>query len=154
MRKLAFSMALVMSFAGPAAAADIASPQEPVGPDGGWTFTFAPYLWAAGMKGDIAQFGLPEVDVDLSFSDIMKNFDIGVMGVGEARNGRFGILTDLLYLKLSAGNHVDPKGPFEGDIDLSTETLTVLGGLEYRLIDDDAGSLDALAGGRLWYVNT
>jgi opacity protein-like surface antigen len=153
-RKLAFSLAVIIGLAGPAAAADLAPAQEPVGPDGGWTFTFAPYLWAAGMKGHIGQFGLPEVDVDLSFSDIMKNFDFGVMGVGEARNGRFGILTDLLYLKLSAGNHVDPKGPFEGDIDLSTETLTVLGGLEYRLIDDNAVSLDALAGARLWYVNT
>ena len=154
LRKLAFSLAAVMSLAGPVAAADLAPPEEPIAPDGGWSFTFAPYLWAAGMQGDIAQFGLPEVDVDLSFSDIMKNFDIGVMGVGEARHGRFGVLTDLLYLKLSAGHNVDPKGPIDADVDLSTETLTFLGAAEYRLIDDEAGSLDALAGARLWWVDT
>ncbi|MGO7778185.1 hypothetical protein ACC741_37130, partial [Rhizobium johnstonii] len=27
----------------------------------GWTFTVAPYFWMAGISGDIAQFGLPEV---------------------------------------------------------------------------------------------
>jgi opacity protein-like surface antigen len=145
---------VLMSLAGPAAAADLAPPEEPVAPDGGWTFTFAPYLWAAGMQGDIAQFGLPEVDVDLSFSDIMQNFDIGVMGVGEARHDRFGILTDLMYVRLSAGNHVDPKGPIDADVDLTTETFTFLGAAEYRLIDNEAGTLDALAGARLWWVST
>jgi opacity protein-like surface antigen len=154
LRKLAFSLALVMSLAGSAAAADLAPAEEPVAADGGWTFTFAPYLWAAGMQGDIAQFGLPEVDVDLTFSDIMKNFDVGVMGVGEARHDRFGILTDLLYVKLSAGNSVDPRGPIDADVRLMTETFTFLGAGEYRLIDDEAGSLDALAGARLWWVGT
>ena len=112
------------------------------------------FLGTTGFDTRTAQCGLPEVDVDLSFSDIMKNFDIGVMGVGEARHGRFGVLTDLLYLKLSAGHNVDPKGPIDADVDLSTETLTFLGAAEYRLIDDEAGSLDALAGARLWWVDT
>jgi opacity protein-like surface antigen len=154
LRKLAFSLALAIGLAGPAGAADLAPPAEPVAANGGWTFAFAPYLWAAGMTGDIAQFGLPEVDVDLSFSDIMENFDIGFMGVGEVRHDRFGILTDLMYIKLSAGNHVDPKGPIDAKVDLSTETFTFLGAAEYRLIDDEAGSLDALAGARLWWVST
>jgi opacity protein-like surface antigen len=154
LRELALSLALLTGLAGSAAAADLAPPEEPVAPDGGWTFTFAPYLWAAGMQGDIAQFGLPEVEVDLSFTDILDHFDIGVMGVAEARHDRFGILTDLMYIKLSADNHIDPKGPVVAQVDLSSETLTVLGALEYRLIDDAAGSLDALAGARLWSVST
>jgi opacity protein-like surface antigen len=51
-----------------------------------------------------------------------------------------------------SGGHHEPSGAGPGS--LSTETLTVLGAFEYRLIDDEAGSLDALAGARLWSVST
>lgn len=151
LRRLAFSAAVLAGLAGPASAADIVAPEET---ESGWTFTFAPYLWAAGLEGDIAQFGLPAVEVDISFLDILNHFDIGVMGVGEARNGRFGVLTDLLYLKVSAESEVDPKGPIDADIELTSETFTLLGAAEYRLIDDEAGTLDALAGARVWWVST
>lgn len=39
----------------------------------GWTFALAPYLWAAGLSGDVVKFGLPAVDVDSSFSDILRH---------------------------------------------------------------------------------
>ncbi len=48
-----------------------------------WRFRVAPYLWAAGISGDFAQFGLPEVEVNRSFSDVLENLDVGVMGVLE-----------------------------------------------------------------------
>jgi hypothetical protein len=48
-------------------------------------------------EGDIGQFGLPEVHVDLSFLDILNHFDVGVE---EARHDRFDLLTDLMYIKL------------------------------------------------------
>src|SRR5262249_54869666 len=38
--------------------------------------------------------------VDASFSDIMKNFDIGLLGRFEGRRGRLGFSTDLVYLNL------------------------------------------------------
>ena len=145
-------MALALGIAGPAAAADLTAP-EPVDIDSGWTFTFAPYIWAAGLEGNIAQFDLPEVDVDLTFLDILDHFDIGVMGVAEARNDRFGFLSDLLYIKISADKNLS-AGPLDVDIDMTTETLTFLGAAEYRLIDSDAGTLDALAGARVWWVNS
>src|SRR6476620_4895597 len=155
LRRLNSSLAVLFALAGPAAAADLVAPdQVEVTTDSGWTFAFAPYLWAAGMKGDIGQFGLPEVEVDLSFLDILNHFDIGVMGVGEARHDRFGFLTDLMYIKLSAGSEVDPKGPINADIDLTAETFTALGAAEYRVIDEEAGTLDALAGARVWWVST
>src|SRR4051812_44657979 len=83
----------ILFFAAPisiAGAADIAPlPTEPE-----WTFTLAPYVWAAGLQGKVAQFGLPEVDVDATFGDILKHFDIGVMAAGEVRHDRFSIATD------------------------------------------------------------
>ncbi|MEY9558466.1 hypothetical protein [Sinorhizobium fredii] len=59
-------------------AADVYSPMTPevqqTETEDGWTFTFAPYFWAAGISGDVAQFGLPAVEIDSSFSDILERF--------------------------------------------------------------------------------
>ena len=53
-----------------------------------WQFQVTPYLWAAGIEGDIATLpGLPEASIDLSFSDVIENFKIGGMLVAEARKG-------------------------------------------------------------------
>lgn len=49
-----------------------------------WTYAVSPYFWAAGMLGDIAQFGLPAVHLDPSFSDILKNLDFAAMVVGRS----------------------------------------------------------------------
>ena len=152
LRRLTCSAVVLLGLAGPAAAADLLAPEE-VATESGWTFSFAPYLWATGLEGDIAQFGLPEVEVDASFLDILKHFDFGFMGVGEARYGNLGFMSDLMYIKVSADNEVN-AGPLDAEIELSSEMLTLLGAAEYRLIDGEGGSLDALAGGRLWWVKT
>jgi hypothetical protein len=149
--RLIGSVAVVYAFVGPAAAADLLAPEQ-VTTESGWTFAFAPYLWAAGIDGDVAVRGLPEVDVDASFLDILEHFDIGFMGVGEARYGRFGFLSDVMYLKVSDDSHVDAR-LVDADIDLTAETFTGLGAAEYRLIEEEGGSLDALAGARVWWVN-
>ena len=69
-------------------AADIRSPMTPAvqetTTESGWTFSFAPYFWAAGLSGDVAQFGLPEAHVDASFSDIFDHLDFGAMAIGLA----------------------------------------------------------------------
>ena len=59
-------------------------------------------FWAAGLDGAISFKGIPEQPVSASFSDIMKNFDIGLMGRLEARKGRVGFVTDLFYTNLGA----------------------------------------------------
>jgi hypothetical protein len=76
-------------FASSARAADIYSPltpeTKPVLTEGGWTFSVAPYAWAAGLSGDTSQFGLPIVHLDSSFSDILDHLDFAAMAIGEAR---------------------------------------------------------------------
>ena len=52
--------------------------------EGGWTFSFAPYFWAAGLSGDLEQFGLPAVDVNASFRDIFDHLEFGAMAIGVA----------------------------------------------------------------------
>jgi hypothetical protein len=145
----------VLLLAGTAFAADAALPETPpdLPQESGWTFTVAPYLWMAGIKGTVGQFGLPPVDVDASFIDILENFDIGAMAVGEARNGRFGVAFDFQYVKVSAGADT-PIGLIADSVEVTSQTLTALAALEYRVVQTDTASVDLMAGGRLWSVDT
>jgi hypothetical protein len=78
-------------------------------------FEVTPYLWAAGIDGDI-QFGrLPKTNVDQSFSDILDVLGIGVMGAFEARKDRWGFLFDAMYLKIS--DDASTPGPLFGDVE-------------------------------------
>lgn len=150
-KRIVAAGALFLAGASPAFAADIVAP-EPV-PENGWTFVVAPYFWAAAMDGKVGQFGLPDVEVDAKFSDILKNLDFGAMGVVEARNGSFGLVADVMYVKLSADQGVEARR-VDADVELTSETFSALVAAEYRLIETDGGSLDLLAGGRYWAVTT
>jgi hypothetical protein len=103
-------------------AADVYTPVAPeaeqVVTESGWTFTIAPYFWAAGMEGDIGQFGLPAVHVDSSFSDIFDHLDFGAMAIGEARRDRYSIFGDVMYIKLS-GSAGTPRGIIAETVDVS-----------------------------------
>jgi hypothetical protein len=120
---------------------------------GSWSFGLTPYIWFASLKGDVATLsGLPPVSVDADFGDIIENTDFALMLAAEARRGRFGIITDLNYLALSADG--DTPGPLFGgaEVDTSTVFATVAG--FYQLLAHERVSLDALAGARVWYVDT
>jgi len=88
-----------------------------------WSFAIAPYFWAAGLQGDIAEFGVPSVHVDASFSDIFKNLDFGAMAVSELRYNRFGLFTDLMYVKIS-GEAGTPDGVLATDASAGSKTMT------------------------------
>lgn len=136
-------------------ATDIHSPMTPevqqTPTEGGWTFSFAPYFWAAGLSGETAQFGLPAVDVDASFSDIFDHLEFGAMAIGEARNGRYSIFADVMYTKIS-GQAGTPRGVLATDVELTSETFAGLLGAGYSVIDSDVARLDLVAGLRLWSV--
>lgn len=137
-----------------ASAADLSPPKEPNAiPDDEWSFTLAPYLWGAGLHGDVAQFGLPEIEVDASFGDIIKNFDMGAMAVAEARNGRFSLFGDFLYLKLGADKDT-PRGILADSAQADITSLMVTAGAGYSVLSSDRGNLDLLAGARLWSAET
>lgn len=134
----------------PVFAADLTPPPEPASE---WTFAFAPYFWAAGIQGDVGVGNLPTVEIDASFSDIFKNLDFGAMAIGEARNDRFGIVTDFMYVKLSAQRGVNLHNhDLNVDVEVTNETLTGLLAGEYRIVEAEGGSLDLMAGARLWSV--
>lgn len=156
--KLTLALACVcgLLFAGDANADDEVqvAPEAPqvIGGDG-WTFAFAPYFWAAGLSGDVANFGLPAVDVDASFSDILDVLDFGAMAIAEARNGPYSFYGDLIYTKLS-GDIGTPRGVLASRVDVDSETFAGLFAFGYSVLADGSGHLDVVGGVRVWSIDT
>ena len=89
-------------------------------PAPGWEFSLAPYLWAAGLEGSVEAERVSS-DIDVPFSDLWDALDAGVLAAFEARNGRFSVTTNAIYMKLSTeaeapigvGLPAVPPGSFE-----------------------------------------
>jgi hypothetical protein len=139
-----------------AVAADLISavaPETPPAAEGGWTYSITPYFWAAGLSGETSQFGLPVVDIDADFSNILDNLDFAAMLIGEARNGPYSLFGDLIYTKLSADS-ATPRGVLATSVDVESQTFAGLAGAGYSVIEGPSGRLDVVGGVRVWSVDT
>jgi hypothetical protein len=116
-----------------ATAADLAQPPpEPQAPAyvNDWKFQLTLYGWATALDGDVGIRGLPPVDVDVSFADILDNLDGAIMGSFYASNGKWMVLTDLIWAKLSDSVDV---GPFGGSVDFEQRQLIASAIVGYAL---------------------
>ncbi len=111
-----------------------------------WRFEGTPYLWAAGMKGDVGIGRLQANGVEMTFPDIMKNLRIGFMGSLEGRKGDAGFLLDMVYMKLDQ----DQPAPanFLGDVQGRPTQAAYTGAITYR-VSKGATPVDLLAGVRV-----
>ena len=112
----------------------------------GWEWTVAPYVWVPGVTVDSEFSGEPGLPDDGQDVSIIDKLDAALMGHVEARNGRWGVYADFIYVELSDENStpLGPGGPIAGDLVVSSDlTLGLLdvGGL-YRLTGGDSGPLD------------
>jgi hypothetical protein len=121
----------------------------------GWSLSLSPYLWLAGLDGDIGVAGLPPAEVESSFSDIFPHIDWfppPLMLAGEVRYGRFAFITDFIYLGLEADGESPGPVPVSAEVDMK---MVVWGfGGAYRALQDDTASVDLIAGGRLWSLKS
>ncbi|PZQ50516.1 MAG: hypothetical protein DI556_07965 [Rhodovulum sulfidophilum] len=129
-----------MALAGtPAAAAD------------GWTFAVSPYAWLPGITTSTETRRGP-VRTEMSTGDVISDLDFAFMGAAEARNGRWGLIVDFIYSDLTS----DASTPFgalwsEAQVETRLSATTVYAG--YRVLQDEKGSLDVLAGGRFYSLD-
>lgn len=120
--------------------------------DDDWHFVIAPYMWFAGLEGTVTVRGIVEVPVDLSFSDVISNFDIGLLGHFEGRKNRAGFAFDTLYLNLGAP--VAENAALLGGLGISADVrLLMVEGLGfYRAAtggsSDNPAHLDVIVGAR------
>lgn len=100
----------------------------------GWEFVAAPYLWMAGIEGDVTIRGT-KASTDADFGGVLENLDVGAQGYFEVRKGKWGVFADVTYLAVSSDAKV---GPVAMDIELKT-TLADFGVL-YRAYEGFSGS--------------
>lgn len=161
---LAFTASVGPLAYGQTTAAGTGKPVEGGG-DAKWNFSIAPYMWAVSMDGKVT-VGDHSASSSMSFSDIMKNLQVGGLTHMEARKGKLGVFVDPIYLKMKQDmtlRAVSAAGalPPTRDVTATIETWLVEFGFIYqagrwRLDDKDGGrsaSLDIYAGGRYWYMH-
>lgn len=162
MKKFALAAFLVLA-AGPVAhaadPAEQAPPVEPVGQD--WALQITPYLWAAGINGDISPFQrAPTIGIDKSFSDVFKDLNFGGFINIWGRYERFVFSGDLMYVDTTEPHEFGtPPLPFpiptgtRVNVDVDTKEFTASAMAGYRLVDTPTFTLDALGGVRFWHIS-
>ena len=94
-----------------------------------WTVTVAPYLWATSMDGNATVRGIKS-DVDVPFSDILKDLSLGAMMLIDVQKDRFGIGVNGLFARVSPHNEVSGI-----DIDTTSDTVQLGVAPYYRVVD-------------------
>ena len=69
-----------------------------------WHVTLTPYVWAAGIYGDVTVRGL-DAEVSSSFLDVLEETDslVGLAGHLEVTRGRLGAFGDVFYVQDQGG---------------------------------------------------
>jgi len=104
-----------------------------------------------GIEGD-ATIGNVTTDVDVSFSDILDNLDIGGMGFVEHRRGKWSFIGDVAYLKFSDEETISRTPVSSTTLDAEFAQTLVEGFVGYRVFAQDKGKsqfgIDLLGGAR------
>ena len=74
------------------------STDEPAGDE--WLVRVAPYLWATSLDGDAEVKGV-KADVDVPFSDILKDLAFAGMLVVDVQKGRFGVGVNGVFARVA-----------------------------------------------------
>jgi hypothetical protein len=142
----------------PEASAAMQEPADPAPPaptsaassNDGWHLAISPYLWFAGMHGNVGALG-HEASVHASFGDVFKYLNFGLMGAVEARYNRIVIPVDFMWMKLSDDRALPFEiGPTSVKVKVNADILTPKIG--YRLIDTGKLTIDGLVGFRYWHL--
>jgi hypothetical protein len=118
-----------------------------------WHVDLTPYLWFCGLHGNVGAAGYV-VPANVSFSDVLSQLNIGLMGVLDVRRKRIGLLTDLLFVSLSTDQKTTPvQGGAYSGFTVNSKLFFVAPEVYYRLLDKGRFSVDALAGARSWHLD-
>ncbi len=129
---------------------NLVSTAPPIADDPDWHFTSLSYLWFPGMSGSVGAKGY-STDVAVSPSDVLKHFNIGLMGSFEAQYKRWSVPFDFVWAKLS-----DDKAFIR--LPGYSAKATVKEGIfspkvNYLVLDGKMVKIRATAGVRAWYIS-
>jgi hypothetical protein len=166
-------LAVLAGGSGPAIAQVVSTPVQPA--SAGWSFNLTPYFWLATFRANL-QYNGPQgntvtEDITAGINDYISHLNLAFMGGAEARDGRFSLLTDLVYAGLSftsdpshnstahltrvnvAGVPIDI--PRSLQLHTGSRVNAVIGQLAggYTVLQGEWGNLDVIAGFRVLGVN-
>jgi len=122
--------------------------------DDGWRFRLTPYIWLAGLKGDVATIpGSPAVPIDISPSDALSDTETGVMVMLDARKGRHGVYTDFMYTDVRSDTTLLPA-PINLTLRSVSKTTAFTAAYQYEIYNDESAFVDLLAGARYWDIDS
>ncbi len=161
----AFAVALSLWGVEAASAADAVTvpPEAPSGVESQrWALQITPYVWAAGLKGDISPFQrAPTIGIEKSFSDVLSDLNFSGFVNVWGRYDRFVISGDMMYVDTTESHAygnlpplpitIPPGTVVKGDVDSKQFMATLQAG--YRVVDTPKFTLDALGGIRFWHIS-
>ena len=118
-----------------------------------WHFRLSPYVWFAGIEGDVATIpGLPSAPIDISPSDALQDTEASIMVILDGKKGRHGFFVDLLYSDVRSDEDLIPAI----GLTLRTTTKSTLFTLayQYEIYNQDHVVIDLLAGARYWAIDS
>ena len=132
---------------------EVEAPQEePAFAEDVWHLSASPYLWLAGLDGNLNLAG-HDAAVNQSFGDIFSNLKVGFMGLAEVRRGRVGLLTDLLFVRVGDQAAVPvPQLPISVQVKLTSTTFTLTPEIAYRIYSQKHLAADVLGGFRFYHL--
>jgi opacity protein-like surface antigen len=114
-----------------------------------------PYLWVAGVSGTLGTTSgtIPDSRVGADFGDILSNLNaIPLMLAGEIRQGRLGLMTDLMVISVEAGADMPSPAFSGGEARLRGIIGSVLAA--WRVAETERGQFDLGVGLRAFGVST
>lgn len=145
------TLALSLLSVDPLRAGEVAATGAPA--DTAWHVSVLGYLWASGVEGKAQTLPpLPPADVDLSFGDSVKalrDLDGGLITTVFARRDRLLLLLDLNWIKLSPSQNLSLSGEVV-TLETTSESLTLMPMIGYRLHQDGRTVIDVYGGAKLW----
>jgi hypothetical protein len=151
---------IVLAIVAFAATPILAGPPEPVveknpaptkAEESPWSFRLALYGWMQSLDGTVGVHGI-QSDINIPFSDILDNLNIGAMGVLELRYKRWALTADMVYADLR-GSVDTPFNIFFSKADYEQKQFLGNFVLSYLLVDQPRFKLDAYAGARVNYLD-
>ncbi len=117
-----------------------------------WQLITAPFLWAAGIDGNVTLRGITS-DISIGFDQIKDHLEGAFMTYVELRKEKFGFYANPMYLKLTGS--ASTAFPFNTrQTDFEQQLWVVEVGGFYNLVktgpEDKPLVVDAIAGGRYW----
>jgi len=85
-----------------------------------WDWKIAPYLWAVNLDGEIA-IGEITQDIDVSFSDILSDFELGGAVYAEVGKGNNAFHIDYTYIRTRPDPTPLPTPPFQEGAELASK---------------------------------